>query len=103
MVPGAVLMRSGVTRSITAAPPPRPFQNNTDVSTAKAKAVSTAEPKVITDTVLGNHFYVVKASACWVWKPKTRQSSASMNFKKFDYFDAQGRSKSVMAWVPKGN
>ncbi|GKC22717.1 ribonuclease H-like domain-containing protein [Tanacetum coccineum] len=50
----------------------------------------------------------VKASACWVWKQKTnvldhvsKHNNASMKFKRFDYIDAQGRSKSVMAWVPK--
>ncbi|GJZ89456.1 ribonuclease H-like domain-containing protein, partial [Tanacetum coccineum] len=40
------------------------------------------------------------ASACWVWKPKTKvldhvskHNSASITLKKFDYVDAQGRSK----------
>nr|GEV17763.1 hypothetical protein [Tanacetum cinerariifolium] len=43
-----------------------------------------------------------------VWKPKTKfidhvskHNSALITLKKFDYIDAQGRSKSVMAWVPK--
>nr|GEW60309.1 retrovirus-related Pol polyprotein from transposon TNT 1-94 [Tanacetum cinerariifolium] len=47
-------------------------------------------------------------SACWVWKPKTKvidhffkHNSASITLKKFDYVDAQGRSKSMMAWVSK--
>ncbi|GJW13075.1 ribonuclease H-like domain-containing protein [Tanacetum coccineum] len=38
--------------------------------------------------------------ACWVWKPKTKvldhvskHNSASITLKKFDYVDAQGRSK----------
>nr|GFB17748.1 hypothetical protein [Tanacetum cinerariifolium] len=46
----------------------------------------------------------------WVWKPKCpvldhafRTSSASMTLKRFDYNDALGRSKLVMAWVPKRN
>nr|GFB00965.1 hypothetical protein [Tanacetum cinerariifolium] len=46
----------------------------------------------------------------WVWKPKClvldhdlRTSSTSMTLKRFDYNDALGRSKSVMAWVPKRN
>nr|GFB31936.1 hypothetical protein [Tanacetum cinerariifolium] len=45
-----------------------------------------------------------------VWKPKClvldhalRTSSASMTLKWFDYNDAIGRSKLVMAWVPKRN
>nr|GFA29900.1 hypothetical protein [Tanacetum cinerariifolium] len=44
----------------------------------------------------------------WVWRPKClildhdlRTSSASMTLKRFDYNDVLGRSKSVMAWVPK--
>ncbi|GJV67039.1 hypothetical protein Tco_1482548 [Tanacetum coccineum] len=44
----------------------------------------------------------VKASACWVWRP-TKLNSASITLKKHNYVDAQGRSKSMMAWVPKGN
>ena len=88
MVPRAVLMRSSATRTTTTAQRKRPFQNKVIVSTAKAEAVSTTEPNVITDTVVGNHFYVVKASACWVWKPRgkvlnhvSRDSSASMDLK----------------------
>ncbi|GKF10214.1 hypothetical protein Tco_0048140, partial [Tanacetum coccineum] len=41
----------------------------------------------------------VMASECWVWKAKN--SSASNNFKKYSYIDARGRSKSIMAWIPK--
>nr|GEZ45335.1 hypothetical protein [Tanacetum cinerariifolium] len=44
----------------------------------------------------------------WEWKPKcpildhvSRNISASMTLKMFDYNDSLGRSKSVMAWVPK--
>ena len=132
MVPRAVLLRSGVTRSIITAQPNRPFHNKTTGPTAtrkvdsaakakdsaavskadsaaKAKA-STAVSKFITDTVVGNHFYAVKASACWTWKPKSNAlskvpntSSASMDLTKYNYVDAQGRSKPVMAWVKKRN
>ncbi|GKF12992.1 hypothetical protein Tco_0050918 [Tanacetum coccineum] len=52
-------------------------------------------------------FNDVKASACWVWKPKNRvidhvskNNIASVTLKRLDYIDAQGRFKSVMAWVP---
>jgi hypothetical protein len=110
MVPRAVLMRSGATRSIITAQSKRPFQNKTTVSTATSAAsekvdsaanakVSTTVQKVIIDTVVGNHFYVVKASACWSWKPKlnvlnhvSKNCSASIDLMKFDYVDAQGRS-----------
>nr|GEU53031.1 putative ribonuclease H-like domain-containing protein [Tanacetum cinerariifolium] len=47
----------------------------------------------------GNKGNAEKASACWVWKTKckvldhvSRLTSASMNFKKFDYTYALGRS-----------
>nr|GEV92826.1 hypothetical protein [Tanacetum cinerariifolium] len=46
----------------------------------------------------------------WEWKPKclildhvSRNTSASITLKRFDYNDALGRSKSVMAWVPTRN
>nr|GFC79611.1 hypothetical protein [Tanacetum cinerariifolium] len=44
----------------------------------------------------------------WVWRPKClildhnlRTTSASMTLKRFDYNDALGRSKSIMALVPQ--
>ncbi|GKA83950.1 ribonuclease H-like domain-containing protein [Tanacetum coccineum] len=72
--------------------------------------VTTDGPKVVVSKNKGNEANAVKASACWVWRPKqkvldhvSRHNGASMSFKRFDYIDAQGRSKSVMAWVPKRN
>nr|GEW79602.1 ribonuclease H-like domain-containing protein [Tanacetum cinerariifolium] len=64
-------------------------------------------PKVTTVKVLKVN--VVKGvQGNWVWKPKClildhvfQHTSASMTLKKFNYTDALGRSKSVMAWVPK--
>nr|GEX02285.1 hypothetical protein [Tanacetum cinerariifolium] len=51
---------------------------------------------------------VVKGN--WVWKPKrpildhvSRNTSASMTLKRFNYNDTLGRSKSVLAWAPKRN
>ncbi|GKF12866.1 hypothetical protein Tco_0050792 [Tanacetum coccineum] len=80
-----------------------------NVNTARPKAVvNAARPKAVLNVVKGNQVKAVKASACWVWKPKTKvidhvskYNSASTILKRFDYIDAQGRSKSVMAWVPK--
>ncbi|GJW52850.1 ribonuclease H-like domain-containing protein [Tanacetum coccineum] len=80
-----------------------------NVNTAKPKAVvNVVRPKAVLNAVKGNQVNAVKASACWVWKPKnkvidhvSKHNSASMMFKRFDYIDAQGRSKSVMAWSPK--
>ncbi|GJT79504.1 putative ribonuclease H-like domain-containing protein [Tanacetum coccineum] len=87
----------------------RPINNNTAfknsninqrVNTVRGKNVNTARPKAVVNVVKGNNVNVVKASACWVWKPKTKvldhvskHNSASITLKKFDYIDAQGRSK----------
>ncbi|GKB60950.1 hypothetical protein Tco_0917136 [Tanacetum coccineum] len=44
-----------------------------NVNTARPKAiVNTARPKTVLNAVKGNQVNVVKASACWVWKPKTK-------------------------------
>ncbi|GJX52876.1 ribonuclease H-like domain-containing protein, partial [Tanacetum coccineum] len=37
----------------------------------------------------------VKSSACWVWRP-TKSNGASLAFKRHNYIDARGRSKSWM-------
>nr|GFC84010.1 hypothetical protein [Tanacetum cinerariifolium] len=75
-------------------PSPKPSISPPRVNAAEPSAVSAAQ---------NNH-------GKWVWKPKCpvldhalRTSSASMTLKQFDYNDALGRSKSVMAWVPKRN
>nr|GEW96644.1 reverse transcriptase domain-containing protein [Tanacetum cinerariifolium] len=75
-------------------PSPKPIISPPKVNAAKPSAVSAAK---------NNH-------GRWVWKPKClvldhalRTSNASMTLKRFDYNDALGRSKSVMAWVPKRN
>ncbi|GJY77022.1 retrovirus-related pol polyprotein from transposon TNT 1-94, partial [Tanacetum coccineum] len=44
-----------------------------NVNAARPKAVvNTTKPKAVLNVVKGNHINVVKASACWVWKPKTK-------------------------------
>ncbi|GJR22664.1 putative ribonuclease H-like domain-containing protein [Tanacetum coccineum] len=69
----------------------------------KPKAFNTARPNtVVVNAVRANQVNAVKASACWVWRP-TKLNSASITFKRHNYIDARGRSKSAMAWVPKGN
>ncbi|GKC17041.1 putative ribonuclease H-like domain-containing protein, partial [Tanacetum coccineum] len=67
------------------------------VNTVRGNNVNTVRPKVVVNAIKGNHVNVVKASACWVWKPKTKvldhvskHNSASITLKKFDYVDAQG-------------
>ncbi|GJR89534.1 putative ribonuclease H-like domain-containing protein [Tanacetum coccineum] len=43
------------------------------VNVVKPKAVvNAARPKVVVNVVKGNNVNVVKASSCWVWKPKTK-------------------------------
>nr|GFB02735.1 hypothetical protein [Tanacetum cinerariifolium] len=70
----------------------KPKNSPPRVTIAKASVVSAAQVK----------------KGTWVWRPKClvldhdlRTTSASMTLKRFDYNDALGRSKSVMAWVPK--
>ncbi|GJU13798.1 hypothetical protein Tco_1136194 [Tanacetum coccineum] len=62
------------------------------------KTINAAKPKAVHN--------VVKALACWVWKPKNRvidhvskYNNALITLKRFDYIDAQGRFKYVMAWI----
>ncbi|GJY66980.1 ribonuclease H-like domain-containing protein [Tanacetum coccineum] len=40
------------------------------VNTVKGTKVNTARPKAVLSAVKGNERNVVKASACWVWRPK---------------------------------
>nr|GEV76776.1 reverse transcriptase domain-containing protein [Tanacetum cinerariifolium] len=76
----------------------------------QGKKFNTTRPKAAVNVVKGNNSNAVKASACWVWKPKHKvvdhvykRNSASITLKKFNYVDAQGIFKLVMAWVPKAN
>nr|GEV26302.1 retrovirus-related Pol polyprotein from transposon TNT 1-94 [Tanacetum cinerariifolium] len=69
-------------------------------SYAKIEFVKSKEPKAVVNAVLGNKVNTVRASTCWVWKSKTKaidhvskNNSASITLKKFDYIDAQDRSK----------
>ncbi|GJW32139.1 hypothetical protein Tco_0052171 [Tanacetum coccineum] len=124
MIPREVLMKSGLvsiktarqvnaahTKTTMNAAKPMSYlskkAHSTDknVNTVRPKEVVNAVwPKVVVNAVKGNTVNAVKASACWVWKPNikvldhvSKHNSASITLKKFDYVDAQGRSKSVMA------
>ncbi|GJV81170.1 hypothetical protein Tco_1517040 [Tanacetum coccineum] len=85
----------------------RPFNryhaNKNSIFNKKVNTVrvndSTARHRVVLSENKGNRAKAVKASARWVWKAKN--SSASTTFKKYSYIDARGRSKSIMAWIPK--
>ncbi|GJQ97830.1 putative ribonuclease H-like domain-containing protein [Tanacetum coccineum] len=72
-----------------------------NVNTVRPRAVvNAARPKAVVNAVKENNVNAVKALAYWAWKPKTKvldhvskNNSASITLKKFDYIDAQGRSK----------
>ncbi|GJS46570.1 retrovirus-related pol polyprotein from transposon TNT 1-94 [Tanacetum coccineum] len=49
------------------------FKNNNinqKVNTVRGKKFNTARPKEVVNVVKGNNLNAVKASTCWVWKPK---------------------------------
>ncbi|GKB06864.1 putative ribonuclease H-like domain-containing protein [Tanacetum coccineum] len=48
----------------------------------------------VVNAVRANQVNVVKASACWVWRP-TKLNSASITLKRHNYVDARGRSKVI--------
>ncbi|GKE73764.1 hypothetical protein Tco_1535805, partial [Tanacetum coccineum] len=66
-----------------------------NVNTVRPKAVVYAvRPKAVVNSVKRNNVNAIKASACWVWKPKnkvldhvSKHNSASITLKKFDYVD----------------
>ncbi|GJZ01892.1 hypothetical protein Tco_0519853 [Tanacetum coccineum] len=43
---------------------------NQRVNTVRGNKFNTARPKAVVNAIKGNNFNVVKASTCWVWKPK---------------------------------
>ncbi|GKD47378.1 hypothetical protein Tco_1272023 [Tanacetum coccineum] len=73
---------------------------NQKFNTVRRRVVNTARPFV--NTVKANGFNAIKPSACWVYRP-IKPNGTSIVFNKYNYIDARGRSKSVMAWVPKEN
>nr|GFC39303.1 hypothetical protein [Tanacetum cinerariifolium] len=86
--------KSPLKRHFPQHPSSKPSTSPPRVTAAKPSAVSAAQNN----------------QGTWVWRPKClvldhdlRTTSASMTLKRFDYNDALGRSKSVMAWIPKRN
>nr|GFC59834.1 hypothetical protein [Tanacetum cinerariifolium] len=75
-------------------PSPKPSISLPRVNDVKPSAVSVAQH---------NHGKKVWKPKCLVLDHALRTSSALMTLKRFDYNDALGRSKSVMAWIPKRN
>nr|GEU51076.1 hypothetical protein [Tanacetum cinerariifolium] len=68
---------------------------------ARPKAVNTTRPNsAVVNDVRENQVNVVKALACWLWRP-TKLNIASITLKKRNYVDARGRSNgcsSHMTW-----
>ncbi|GJX24770.1 hypothetical protein Tco_0231066 [Tanacetum coccineum] len=120
--PRAVLMKSGFkilntakqssSRAAVSVNTARPIntaytRTTVNINTVREN-VTTVGPNAVVSDNKGNEANAVKASTCWVWRPKhkvldhvSRNNGASISFKRFDYVDAQGRSKSVLACVPK--
>ncbi|GJV47900.1 putative ribonuclease H-like domain-containing protein [Tanacetum coccineum] len=75
MVPRAVLMKSGLV-SLNAVTQVNTAHTKTTVNggvnAVKTNNVNIARQKVVVNAVKGNQVHAVKASACWVWKPKTK-------------------------------
>jgi hypothetical protein len=72
------------------------------ISKISKPVVTTARSKVTTGSSVNNKRVnlgnVVKASACWEWKPKGFNTSrntngVSMTFDRYNYIDTRGRSK----------
>ncbi|GJT28358.1 hypothetical protein Tco_0908633 [Tanacetum coccineum] len=110
MVPRAILMKSGLV-SVNIARQVNAAHSKTTVNAARPmdKNVNTARLKVVVNAVKGNNVNVVKASAFWVWKPKTKvldhvskHNSALITLNKFDHIDAQGRSNLTMKEIDGG-
>nr|GEV83798.1 uncharacterized mitochondrial protein AtMg00810-like [Tanacetum cinerariifolium] len=101
----------------------RPFQRTSTVRTQfKVLRVSTVNRKFptvnrkfltgnskLSTADLGNKGKAVKASACWIWKPKqnsidkgSNSNSVSVMFKKYKYIDTHGRLNGC-SWHMTGN
>ncbi|GKA72300.1 putative ribonuclease H-like domain-containing protein [Tanacetum coccineum] len=94
IVPRAVLMKTGL-RPLNTARPVTTTHPKTTVYSARPmpKAINTARlNSTVVNAVRENHVNVVKASACWVWRP-TKLNTASITLKRHNYVDARGRSK----------
>ncbi|GJS10015.1 ribonuclease H-like domain-containing protein [Tanacetum coccineum] len=111
MVSRAVLMKSGlvlitttrqnISKTALSVNPARQVNvahSKITVNAARpmGKNVNTARLKAIVNVVQGNNVNAVNASACWVWKPKTKGNS------KMDLQD-KGVIDSVWSWHMTGN
>nr|GFB48891.1 ribonuclease H-like domain-containing protein [Tanacetum cinerariifolium] len=61
------------------------------VNTARPRPVNTARPNsAVVNVVRVNQVNVVKASACWFWRP-TKPNGALITLKRHNYIDVRGR------------
>nr|GEU48696.1 ribonuclease H-like domain-containing protein [Tanacetum cinerariifolium] len=105
-VPNTYVTRPRQAKTVVIKPYSPPRRN---INCSPSPKASNFPPKVT--AVKAPMVNVVKGvQGKWEWKPKcpildhvSHNTSASMTHKKFDYNDALGRSKSVMAWVLKRN
>nr|GEX86953.1 hypothetical protein [Tanacetum cinerariifolium] len=80
-------------KSYTARPRPVNTARPRSVNTARPRIVNTARPNSsVVNAVRVNQVNVVKASACWVWRP-TKPNIALITLKRHNCIDVQGRSK----------
>ncbi|GKA86466.1 hypothetical protein Tco_0808177 [Tanacetum coccineum] len=79
------------------------------VNTVKGTRVNTARPKAVLSAVKGNKGNIVKASTCWVWRPKhivldhvSRNNDASMPYKRLDNIeDIRANPMDALAYARK--
>ncbi|GJR37946.1 putative ribonuclease H-like domain-containing protein [Tanacetum coccineum] len=99
---------SPIKRSYYTKPAFRPKDLKQDVKTFGVQNMTTAGTRAVVNTGKGKMDTDLKKSR-WVWRPKgnyldhVSKDSGSFMLKKVEYVDPKEISKSVMAWVPKGN
>ncbi|GJS68138.1 hypothetical protein Tco_0682703 [Tanacetum coccineum] len=123
IVPQAVLTKSGLVslntaKSVSTAQPKKTMNGAMPTTYSYYKAYSSAKIPFNKKTSNHNRYFnkrvntvkkaevnTVKALASWVWKPKheeldhvSKSNSASKTLTRYDYVDALGRFKSVLAW-----
>ncbi|GJY09702.1 putative ribonuclease H-like domain-containing protein [Tanacetum coccineum] len=92
----AILAINGVGEEVAVLKKESGLQKDYEKICFKAKAVNTARPhSAVVNVVRVNQANVVKALACWVWRP-TKLDSASITLKKHNYIDARGRSNGCL-------
>ncbi|GJS48488.1 hypothetical protein Tco_0598609 [Tanacetum coccineum] len=97
MVPRTVLTRSSLI-SVNAVRPVNTVQSRTIVNIVKGTRVNSARPKAVLSAVKGNKGNAVKASACWVWRPKHKVLDHVSRNNGIKAFDDAG--KAIVETIP---